>query len=213
MSAPDHNPSPAGLPPELQELLEIRDANMFEASLDALFARRQSDLFRALGHLTRDLHNSIAQVTRETAEPPVRTAFARKTLQEALTMSASAAHDTLAMTERLRPGATELRARAQAFAATATSDPSARQLAHDVGQFADACLDEFTHLVEKQSWQDLSGQRLQQVSVFIDKVEEALLQLARLARSIGGAPATGEFRAPAVTTQDDVDRLLSEFGF
>lgn len=213
MPASSHNLNPAELPPELQDLLEIRDANRFEASLDALFARRQSDLFRALGHLTRDLHNSIVQVTRETAEPPADTGFARKTLQEALAMSAGAAHDTLAMTERLRPGATGLRARAQALAATATPDPLARQLAHDAGQFADACLDEFTHLVEKQSWQDLSGQRLQQVSAFIDKVEEALLQLARLARSIGGAPAAGKSRAPAVATQDDVDRLLSEFGF
>lgn len=202
------------LPPELRELLETRDANAFEASLDALFARRQSDLFRALGHLTRDLHNSIVQLTQETGEPPAGTSFARQSLQEALTMSAGAAHDTLAIIERLRPRATHLRTQAHAFSVATTSEPeAAADLAHNAGQFAEDCLEDFTELVEKQSWQDLSGQRLQKVSGFIDKVEHSLLELARLAGSLGGTPAASEQRARPVSTQDEVDRLLSEFGF
>jgi chemotaxis protein CheZ len=64
-----------------------------------------------------------------------------------------------------------------------------------------------------QAWQDLSGQRLQQVNTFIDNVETALVELARLTGTISGAPAGGERRAPAVSTQDEVDRLLSDFGF
>lgn len=202
------------LPPELRELLETRDANAFEASLDALFARRQSDLFRALGHLTRDLHNSIVQLTQETGEPPAGTRFARQSLQEALTMSAGAAHDTLAIIERLRPRAMHLRAQAQAFTTPDAAEPeAAAQLAHDAGRFAEECLEDFTELVEKQSWQDLSGQRLQKVSGFIDKVEHSMLELARLAGSLGGTLPPSETRARAVSTQEEVDRLLSEFGF
>lgn len=204
----------AALPPELRELLETRDANAFEASLDTLFARRQSHLFRALGHLTRDLHNSIVQLTLETGEPPAGTHFARQSLHEALTMSAGAAHDTLAIIERLRPRAMQLRGGADALIALDAIEPdAASKLAHDASRFAGDCLEDFTQLVEKQSWQDLSGQRLQKVSGFIDKVEHSLLELARLAGSLGGAPVQAEPSERAVSTQEEVDRLLSEFGF
>ncbi|HEX5353493.1 MAG TPA: protein phosphatase CheZ [Rhodanobacteraceae bacterium] len=201
------------LPSELRALLETRDARDFEASLDALFARRQHDLFRALGHLTRDLHNSIVHLTQD-GEPPGGAPRARQSLHEALAMSANAAHETLAMAERLRPQAARLREQARAITATEAPDPQkVRQLTCDADRFADACLGDFARLVEAQSWQDLSGQRLQRVSAFIDKVELALLELVRLTGTIGGAVKGGEQRPDPVSTQDEVDRLLSEFGF
>lgn len=202
------------LPPELRALLETRDADDFEASLDTLFAQRQRDLFHALGHLTRDLHNSIVHLTSETGEPHGGAPCARQSLQEALAMSADAAHENLAIAERLRPHAAHLREQARAITADAASDPQRlRQLACDADRFADACLGDFARLVEAQSWQDLSGQRLQRVSAFIDKVELALLELVRLTGTISGAATGGEQRPDPVSTQDDVDRLLSEFGF
>ncbi|HET7266975.1 MAG TPA: protein phosphatase CheZ [Rhodanobacteraceae bacterium] len=214
MSVPNTDLNPRALPPELRALLETRDSDAFEASLDALFARRQSDLFRALGHLTRDLHKSIVHLTQESGQPPAGAPFARQSLQEALAMSAGAAHETLAMAERLRPRASRLGEQARAIAAAAALDPSgALQLARDTEQFAGACLDDFTRLVEQQSWQDLSGQRLQRVSAFIDTVEHALLELVRLTGTISGATSGGEPRVQAVSTQDEVDRLLSDFGF
>lgn len=214
MDTPTTAKASHALPPELRSLLETHDADAFEASLDALFARRQQDLFRALGHLTRDLHESIVSLTHETGHPPSCAPDARQRLREALEMSANAAHETLAIEERLRPQAEQLRDRARGVAAAAGSDPvAALHLACDAERFADACLDDFTHLVEKQSWQDLSGQRLQQVAQFIDKVEGALLKLARITGSVGGAPPVDKSRAPRATTQDEVDRLLSEFGF
>lgn len=206
-------PAP-GLPPELRALLETRDPAAFEASLDALYARRQQDLFRALGHLARDLHKAIGHLSPEPGDASGGAPHARRSLQEALAMSAHAAHDTLATAERLRPRARKLRDDADAVAATAAFDPpTSLRLAGDAARFADACLEDFTRLVERQSWQDLSGQRLQRVAAFIDKVEEALLQLVRLTGSVGNGLGDGEPPAPPVTTQDEVDRLLSDFGF
>ena len=214
MDTPTSDTAPHALPPELRTLLETRDADAFEASLDALFAHRQQDLFRALGHLTRDLHESVVSLTRETGQPPAGAPDARRRLQEALEMTAGAAHENLAMVERLRPQAEHLGGAARAIAAARASDQTAAlRLAHDSERFADACLEDFTRLVEKQSWQDLSGQRLQQVSQFIDKVEGALLKLVRITGSIGGVPATLESHTQRASTQDEVDRLLSEFGF
>jgi chemotaxis protein CheZ len=65
-------------------------------------------------------------------------------------------------------------------------------------------------MVEAQSWQDLSGQRVAQVEAFMAKVESSLVELVRLTGSLAGAN-----HAPAAdkVSQDEVDRLLSEFGF
>lgn len=214
MDTPTTAAGTPALPPELRALLETRDTDAFEASLDALIAHRQQDLFRALGHLTRDLHESIVSLTRETGQAPTCAPDARQRLREALEMSTNAAHENLAMVERLRPQAERLRNDARGVSAAAGSDPvAALHLACGAERFAEACLDDFTHLVEKQSWQDLSGQRLQQVSQFIDKVEGALLKLVCLTGTISGAPAASQPHIQRATTQDDVDRLLSEFGF
>lgn len=214
MDTPTTAAGTPALPPELRALLETRDVDAFEASLDALFAHRQQDLFRALGHLTRDLHESIVSLTRQAGQSPSGALDARQRLREALEMSAGAAHETLATAERLRPQAEQLRNQARGVAAAAGSDPiAALHMACDAERFADACLDDFTHLVEKQSWQDLSGQRLQQVSQFIDKVEGALLKLVRLTGTVGGVPSADAPPTQRTTTQDEVDRLLSEFGF
>jgi chemotaxis protein CheZ len=64
-------------------------------------------------------------------------------------------------------------------------------------------------MVEAQSWQDLSGQRVSQVAAFMGKVESSLLELVRLTGTLAGS------NTPAVdrVSQDEVDRLLCEFGF
>lgn len=214
MPTPTSIPDTRTLPPELRALLETQDADTFEESLDALFAHRQQDLFRALGHLTRDLHESVVRLTRESGHPVPYAPDARRHLREALEMSANAAHESLAMAERLRPQASRLHDEACALTAAGDPDPAAaRQLAQATGRFTDTCLADFTRLVEMQSWQDLSGQRLQQVDAFIDKVETALLELVHLTGSISGAAAAAEHSTQRATTQDDVDRLLSDFGF
>lgn len=214
MQTPATDPELHVLPPELRALLETRDPEAFEANLDALFARRQQALFRSLGHLTRDLHASIVRLTREAGQSSSSAPEARERLREALEMSASAAHANLATAEHLRPRASQLRDEARALAVAGAADTAAAlQLARNAAEFAGTCLEDFTRLVESQSWQDLSGQRLQQVSTFIDNVERALLELARLTGTISGAPPGGERRAQAASTQDEVDRLLSDFGF
>ncbi len=201
------------LPPELRTLLETRDSEAFEASLDALFARRQQNLFRSLGHLTRDLHESVARLTRD-AEPSSSAPDARERLREAQEMSANAAHENLAMAERLRPRAARVRDEARAVTISGVTNPAAAlELAHHAEDFAQICLNDLTRLVETQSWQDLSGQRLQQVTHFIDTVETALLELVRLTGTISGTQAANTIPSQSLSTQDEVDRLLSDFGF
>lgn len=207
------DPDDPSLAPELSALLATHDADAFESALDTLFAQRQQKLFHALGHLARDLHESIEGLARAASDAPAGAPDARRSLREALDMSAAAAHDNLGTIERLRPLAAALRDSARGVATGAGADPvAALHLACTAERFADDCLDDFTHMVERQAWQDLSGQRLQQVQRFIDRVEHALLKLTRITAVVATPTAVAQ-PSPRVTSQADVDRLLSEFGF
>jgi chemotaxis protein CheZ len=66
-------------------------------------------------------------------------------------------------------------------------------------------------MVLVQSWQDLAGQRVKKVVNFIGSVESSLLELVRLTGALAGREAPVE--VAKVHSQDEVDRLLSEFGF
>jgi chemotaxis protein CheZ len=66
-------------------------------------------------------------------------------------------------------------------------------------------------MVMAQSWQDLSGQRIKKVVNFIESVESSLLELVRLTGALAGSEVPAS--AVKVSSQDDADRLLSEFGF
>jgi len=67
-------------------------------------------------------------------------------------------------------------------------------------------------MVLAQSWQDLTGQRVKKVAAFIGTVESSLLELVRITGALAGSekPAAA---AAQVSSQDEADRLLSEFGF
>lgn len=66
-------------------------------------------------------------------------------------------------------------------------------------------------MVLAQSWQDLTGQRIKKVVDFIGTVESSLLELVRLTGALAGSDLP--VSATKVASQEDADRLLSEFGF
>ncbi|TCV94171.1 chemotaxis phosphatase CheZ [Luteibacter rhizovicinus] len=202
--------------PELRELLDADDRAAFEKALDRLLRSREQHLFHALGCLARDLHDSVRRLAADVSSDGVPGSMgdARKHLRDVLEMSAQAAHSTLDFSEKLRPQAQALATQADELLVLETSDPAfgvnATALAVRVGDFAQNCDIGLGELVEAQSWQDISGQRVAQVEQFMGKVESSLLELVRLTGSLAGG------NAPPVAdkvSQDEVDRLLSEFGF
>lgn len=205
---PDSSENNAGqLPPELRALLESNDRAAFESALEALLRSREQHLFRALGQVARDLHESVKRLAQDVSGEQSGSTDMRQRLQEVLDMSSQAAHRNLEMVEALRPRAEQL-----AASADAAGDG---ELATEAGTFARDCCTSFDELVVSQSWQDLSGQRVKQVAAFIDKVEGSLLELVKVAGTLAGGAAQDKVEASVerVSTQDDVDRLLAEFGF
>lgn len=201
------------MPQELHDLLNSSDGAAFEQALDELVRQREQRLFRALGLLARDLHDAVRRLGGDLAQEgvPGSVADARKHLQDVLEMSSQAAHRTLDFAERMRPQAESLAANADAVISGSAEDDVAYGLAKQAQSFANEYREGMADFVVAQSWQDLSGQRIKKVVNFIGSVENSLLELV----SLTGALATGEAAAGPVkvTSQDEADRLLSEFGF
>lgn len=201
------------MPQELHDLLNSTDGAAFEQALDELVRQREQRLFRALGLLARDLHDAVRRLGGDLAQEgvPGSVADARQHLQDVLEMSSQAAHRTLDFAERMRPQADALAEQAGAVLGGASAEDHVRTLATQAQSFAGACRDGLADFVVAQSWQDLSGQRIKKVVNFISSVENSLLELV----SLTGALAQGEAIAGPVkvTSQDEADRLLSEFGF
>lgn len=202
------------LPSELRDLLNSPDGPAFEHALDVMVRDREQRLFRALGQLARDLHDAMRRLGGELASEgvPDSVADARKHLNDALEMSSQAAHRSIDFAERMRPAAESLAHNANEVLASSDSksDP-ATVLAQQASDFASSCRDGLADMVMAQSWQDLSGQRIKKVVNFIESVESSLLELVRLTGALAGNEAPTS--AVKVSSQDDADRLLSEFGF
>lgn len=202
------------LPVELTALLRADDQASFDAALDELLRHREQSIFRALGTLARDLHDAIKRLAQDLPTEAGSTSGldnARHRLQEVLDMGAKAAHQNLSMVEQLRPQAQALTAAAQARRQDASAAATDLALAEQAEAFGRECQQAFSTMIVEQSWQDLAGQRVKQVDAFIGRVDTALRELVQLTGSLSGA------RAPEVqsrvASQDDVDRMLAEFGF
>ncbi|MBQ4854367.1 protein phosphatase CheZ [Rhodanobacter sp. B2A1Ga4] len=200
------------LPPELRDLLNSPDGPAFEQALDVMVRQREQHLFRALGQLARDLHDAVRRLGGDLAQDGVPAiADARQHLQDALEMSAQAAHRSLDFAERMRPQAESLTRNAGQVLEWTNGNDAAAVLAREAVAFAGSCRDGLADMVLAQSWQDLTGQRIKKVASFIGTVESSLLELVRLTGALAGSEAPA--KAAKVSSQEDADRLLSEFGF
>ena len=201
------------LPNELRALLNSPDGAEFEQALDAIVRQREQHMFRALGQLARDLHDAVRWLGTDLAQDgfPGNVADARQYLQDALEMSANAAHRTIDFAERMRPQAEALTINAAEMLKWTQSNEPASVLARESVMFADSCREGLAELVVAQSWQDLTGQRIKKVDNFIGSVESTLLELVRLTGALAGSDVPAS--VVKVSSQEEADRLLSEFGF
>lgn len=207
--------TPDSLPAELHELLTSPDGPAFEQALDSIVRQREQKLFRALGVLARDLHDAVSRLGGELVQEgyPDSVTDARQHLQDVLEMSSQAAHRTLDFAERMRPEAAALASDAQTVLAdggAAASAPVAA-LARQAVTFTEHCTAGLNDMVLAQSWQDLSGQRIKKVVAFIGSVESAMIELVRLTGALSGRETVEAVEK--INSQDEADRLLSEFGF
>ncbi len=208
-------------------LLEALDTVGFEREIDELVRRRQAHLFQAMDRIAQGLHEAASQLVveaRPQGHEQASTHSVRRDLQEAMTISESAAHAHLDILQRLLPATHNIEAQARKWVEYHAREPAdealaaAADLAVAVITHAGDTCNGLTELLQAQSWQDLSGQRMQRIAVFIDRAYGALSGLVELT-GISTKPQEANQSSAAsgspssLASQEQVDQLLEDYGF
>lgn len=207
----------------LVKQVEAGDMHQAEQLMDEISQLRESDLFRQVGKLTRELHESLnsfrfdARIA-ELAEQEIPDAKQR--LNYVISMTEQAAHRTLSAVETALPLSEELRGKAAAlkdrWQRLLRRELDAQQfkaLSGEVADFLDlaehSCNRTHGHLSEvmmAQDYQDITGQIIRRVISLVQDMEESLVRLIRISGQrmtparVNGAPKSG-LEGPQINPQ------------
>lgn len=201
----------------------------------------ESNLFREVGRLTRELHEAINDFLldpriNEMAKVDIPDASERLTY--VISMTEKSANKTLGAVEAGLPLADDLGTRArdisaqwERFCNRELSVDDFRELSRELSGFLSLTTERskqlhghLTEVLMAQDFQDLTGQIIRQVITLVHDVEEKLVQLVRIsgaklpekqkdAKKLEGPVIPGIDQGDTVNGQDDVDDLLSSLGF
>ena len=220
--------------------LDHQDIAGFENGLDALVREREHGLFAHVARLTRSLHQEVSDMRFD--EHLARLAGdempdARHRLDYIMQVTEKAAHRTLDLVDQARDITQQFKNTAellgQAGTALAQTHPDAvsvgvavfgaREDIDDATQRLRATLSE---LSQAQEYQDIAGQLIKRVITLVRNVENALLELLKVAGGLQPAATTPVIapagtllgptvagRGPAAASQQDADALLANLGF
>lgn len=209
---PDHTPSPRQDPRYecVRALLgHLEAGNEAEAGrcLDELTRLRETELFRELGRLTRELHNALTSFRldeRFATLAQVEIPDAKDRLHYVVQLTEQAASRTLGVVEQARPLCEELGQRAEAlardwqrFLRRDMSLEDFRVLAAQLGQFLPQVSEttgklyaSLGEVLMAQTFQDLTGQIIKRVITLVEELEGNLVKLIRLSgQKLSGAAA------------------------
>ncbi|GAB6068070.1 protein phosphatase CheZ [Methylothermus subterraneus] len=221
--------------------LERGDEAEAEQILDELKGAREEQVFQELCRLTRRLHDALSAFVAdsklvELTENDIPDA--RERLRYVIALTEQAANTTLNAVDAILPRVTALNARLEILTAQwerflqrEMPYQEFKELSRAISAFLENLRQEMSMLqgqlnevVMAQSFQDLSGQIIRRVIELVEQAEDSLIELIRLSgrkaqRSSpersgkASGPAVPGLDQAAVTSQDEVDDLLSSLGF
>ena len=190
---------------KLVESIESGDNANARIIMDEIASLREMDLFREMGKLTRQLHDSLSSFNLDTklaglAETEIPDAKER--LNHVITMTEEAADKTLTAVEEALPlsddikaSSLELQSRWEKFKNRKLSADEFRELSRDLDEFFPkistgtvALNKNLNEILMAQGFQDLTGQIIRRVINLVHDVEEGLVSLIKMS----GAPAQEE---------------------
>lgn len=232
---------------KLVENLEAGNEELARASLDSLSSISESKLFKEIGKLTRDLHdtlNSFQLDNRLTALAARDIPDAKDRLEYVITLTADAANKTMDTVEKgitisdgMKVKAAELDAGWKKVRNKELDGAQFRELCASTESFISSTAGDSVELhtllqdaLMAQDFQDLTGQVIKRVIQLVHEVEESLVTTIKMfgqmadyqdavkAESKSESKATGPVvdtnkRDDVVSSQDEVDDLLSSLGF
>lgn len=223
---------------DFMQALSDGDLSRAEKILGDLAESRHPGLYREIGGIARELHNSLRDFVR-TMDPSLREMVEEKIpdsgnrLEHIIKLTETAANTTLDHVEALQKRNEKDQERLEAINEVLTG-------LHPLGESAQKRLDEAVAAVREllgsaqkshedliriltaQDYQDLTGQIIMKIMALLEDLETKLVQLiAKFGVKVDKAKkAKEELYGPAheavedaLHSQSDVDALLAEFGF
>lgn len=181
----------------LLECVDSGDSEGAQGVIDDLTQLRETELFRELGTLTRDLHEAIKAFQDDSRLADLTSQEipdARDRLNYVITMTEQAAHRTLTVLETSAPLAQELADEGARlsdqwwrFRNRELSAEEFRQLSRELEAFLASVRDNGRLIRDKlndamlaQDYQDLTGQIIRKVIALVGEVESNLVRLVRI---------------------------------
>lgn len=211
--------------------------------LDYVHTARENLLFQEVGKMTRQLHNSLESFRQDSrieslAEHDIPDA--RQRLSYVIEMTQKSADRTLNAVEETMPVADKIATQAgklsQAWKRFRNRELSVEQFRElsasieafldDIEQDSSIMKNNLNDVLMAQDFQDLTGQIIKRVITLVEEVEGNLVELIRVTGdhfvkpvetedsiAAEGPHVPGVGSKDVVTSQDDVDDLLSSLGF
>lgn len=208
-----------GLARRLVAQLESKDGAAALQTIDSLTRIRETELFRELGSLTRDLHDALKsfQVDSRLCAIANDIPDARERLSHVINLTEQAAHRTLTAIESALPLAEDLGTRArslaeqwQRFLRRELCVEEFRDLSREVDGFLASVQTHGSQLqaslsdaLMAQDYQDLTGQIIRRVIALVQEVEDGLVKLVRISgQRISAQPSADKDDEAAERIQD-----------
>ncbi len=203
----------------LVEHIESGDETAAREALEELSRLRETDLYRELGKLTRELHDTlnnfkldsrIADLTaQDIPDAKERLNYVITMTEQAADKTLTAVEESLPVSERLQGRSEELGEQWERFRRREMSAEEFRGLSRELdGFFADVregasiLHGNLSNVLMAQDFQDLTGQIIRRVINLVQDVEQSLVDLVRLSGRAGtlqaSAAAVGVEAAEAV---------------
>lgn len=222
--------------------MEKGNSNEAERLLDEITKLREDSLFRELGKLTREFHESLNGFRLDSRIASLAKndiPDARDRLSYVITMTEQAANQTLGAVENSLPtcemlerNVAALGGRWERFMKREMDLAEFRLLSQELKDFfalASAELPKlhanFQEVLVAQGFQDLTGQIIHRVITLVEELERNLVELVRISGQnllldretksdiSASGPAIPGLDKGTVLGQDEVDNLLSSLGF
>lgn len=228
---------------ELVALLEAGDDKKASELIETLAQDDDAALFQEVGRLTRELHEAINGFIQDSSisdMTQIEIPDASERLQYVITMTENAANTTLDAVEdcmplldRLESNSAQLTQEWGKFKTRQLTKDDFAVLSGQLEAFLQTVSDDskalhsqMSKVLMAQDYQDLTGQIIRKVIDLVHDVENKLVGLVRISGSrvpettkkhgkeiLEGPVVPGLDQGDVVTSQDDVDDLLSSMGF
>ena len=228
---------------ELVQNLESGNEEKVNETIDRLTNLRESNFFKEVGKLTRELHDSLgdcfdaekmsAIANQDIPNARERLNYVIQKTEESANRTLTAVEKTVPIAEELDKNANEMSEEWDRFKRRELTADDFRALAKRISTYLESVSahssqinNQITDILMAQEYQDLTGQTIKQVIDIVERVETSLVDLIRC-QGLGecqnentgpdikaeGPQMNSENKPNVMSSQDDVDDLLSSLGF